>query len=449
MLLYEFLLAVVLLIGTPYWLLRMATSGRYRAGLGGRLGIIPASLRERVAAIRVERRGGGGVRPLMWIHAVSVGEVLAAARLIDEFRTEEFHRVRPGSVFAVSTTTEAGQRLANERLTGCAIFYFPLDFGFAVRRYLDLLSPEVVILIESELWPQLISQCDGRGIPMVVANARISDRSFPRYMRLRRLWQPVLAKVSLFLAQSQESADRLRDIGAPRVELTGNLKYDARPGKETPLVTALRSHIQDEVSVVICGSTLEGEEAIILDAWPKVLQSSSETLLVIAPRRPDRFDQVAALIQSRGFRFTRASTYLRAQVALRSGTVVLLDTIGDLASMYAAATVAFVGGSLVKAGGHNPLEPAQFGVPVLMGPSFENFREIVDSMRASDGIRIVTPETLADAIVATLADGKDATAVGARGKAVSAVQSGAAARTATALLKMLPPRSATNAAARR
>ncbi len=441
MLLYEFLLFAALLLGAPYWLLRMATSGRYRAGLAGRLGIIPTALRDRVAAIRVERRGSGGTRPLMWIHAVSVGEVLAAARLIEEFRTGEFHRIRPGSVFALSTTTEAGQRLAHERLTGCAIFYLPLDFGYAVRRYLDLLSPELVVLMESELWPQLIWQCERRGVPVVVANARISDRSFPRYMRLRRLWRPVLNKVSAFLAQSQESADRLRAMGAPRVELTGNLKYDARPGKETPLVTAMRSHIAVDMLVVICGSTLEGEEAMILDAWPKVLSATPEALLVIAPRRPDRFDQVAQLIRDRGFGVTRASGYLRAQVAVRAGSVVLLDTIGDLASMYASATLAFVGGSLVAAGGHNPLEPAQFGVPVLMGPSFENFREIVEAMQAGKGIRVVTPETLATAMADLLRDGKTAAAMGACGRAVSAAQSGAAARMAAAVLRLLPARS--------
>ena len=194
MLLYSFLLMVVLIVGSPYWLFRMAMSGRYRSGLAGRLGAVPAEFATKVAAIRVERRGGGGVRPLMWIHAVSVGEVLAAARLIDEFKNGEMQRVRPGMTFAVSTTTEAGQRLAEERLPGCAVFYFPLDFAFAVRPYLDLLAPEMVVLIESELWPRLISECFSRKIPVVVANARLSDRSFPRYLRLKMLWRPLLGE---------------------------------------------------------------------------------------------------------------------------------------------------------------------------------------------------------------------------------------------------------------
>jgi 3-deoxy-D-manno-octulosonic-acid transferase len=440
MLLYSFLLTVVLVVGAPYWLLRMALSGRYRAGLASRLGILPDGFADRVAVMRVERRGNGGTRPLMWVHAVSVGEVLAAARLIDELKHGEFQRVRPGTVFAVSTTTETAQLLAQERIPGCAVFYFPLDFAFAVRRYLKLLNPEMVVLIESELWPRLIAECEAMKIPVVVANARISDRSLPRYLRLKALWRPLLAKVALFLAQSEESADRLRNIGAPRVQLAGNLKYDAQPGKETPLVAALRAGIKDRYTVLVCGSTLQGEEAMLLDAWPAVLKASPQALLVIAPRHPARFDQVAGLVAARGFPLLRGSAYLRAHAEISPGSIFLLDTIGDLASMYGIAEAAFVGGSLISAGGHNPLEPAQFGVPVLMGQSFENFREIVEAMRSGDGIGIVTASTLAESLIGMVTNKEEAAAMGARGKAVSVAQTGAAARIATALLKLLPPR---------
>jgi 3-deoxy-D-manno-octulosonic-acid transferase len=440
MLLYSFLLMVVLIVGAPYWLLRMAFSGRYRAGILGRFGIFPNGFADRVATMRIERRGNGGVRPLMWIHAVSVGEVLAAIRLVDEFRNGEFQRVRPGMVFAVSTTTEAGQRLAQERLPGCSVFYFPLDLAFAVRRYLKFLSPEMVVLIESELWPRLISECAAMKVPVVVANARISDRSLPRYLRLKALWRPLLAKVTLFLAQSEEAVERLRRIGAPRVELTGNLKYDARPGKETPLVAEVRAGLPEDSPVIVCGSTLEGEEAMILEAWPEVLKASPDAVLIIAPRHPSRFDSVATAITARGTRPLRASAYVRTQDPMEPGSIFLVDTIGDLASLYGIATVAFVGGSLVGAGGHNPLEPAQFGVPVLMGSSFENFREIVEAMREKDGIRIVTSANIAESLVEMVTDQEEAAAIGARGRAVSAAQSGAAARTATALLQLLPPR---------
>ena len=438
MLIYSFLLMATLVVGAPYWLFRMATSGRYRAGLLERLGFVTAELREQVASMRVERRGGGGQRPLMWIHAVSVGEVLVAARLIEEFKTGVFQRERPGTVFAVSTTTEAGQKLAQERLAGCAVFYFPLDFTFAVRRYLKALEPEMVLLVESELWPRLIVECAKASIPVAVVNARVSDRSFPRYMRLRTLWQPFLRKIAIFLAQSDESAARLREMGAERVETTGNVKYDAIPGRETALVNALKMRMQGDALAIVCGSTLEGEEAAILEVWPKVLAAVPSALLVIAPRHPDRFDQVALLIKERGFEALRGTTFSRTKVVVKPGGILLLDTIGDLATLYSVGSVAVVGGSLVHGGGHNPLEPARFGVPVLVGPSYENFREIVEAMREKDGILIVKPTELEAVLIGVLRDREKARELGARGRAVSAAQAGASAKTAAALLKLLP-----------
>ena len=440
MLIYSFLLALVLVAGVPWFLFRMATSGRYRAGLTSRLGFVPAALRERVAAIRVERRGGGGRRPLMWVHAVSVGEVLAATRLIEEIRTGEFNRERPGMVFAVSTTTEAGQRLARERLPDCAVFYFPLDFKFIVRRYLHLLEPELVVLMESELWPRLIYECAAAKIPLVVANARVSDRSFPRYMRLKALWRPLIEKVTVFLSQSDETSGRLQQMGAPRIETTGNIKYDASLAKETSLVTSLRLRIQGDAALIVCGSTLEGEETIILDSWPSIVAAYPKALLVIAPRHPERFDQVALLLKERGFVALRGTTFARARVPVQQGSIFLLDTIGDLAGLYRLATVAFVGGSLVPAGGHNPLEPAQMGVPVVIGPSYENFREIVEAMRANDGITVVDVSHFVSTVTSLLRNRERAVAIGARGREVSAAQSGATARTALALLRLLPAR---------
>ena len=435
---YSFLLMATLVVGAPYWLFRMATSGRYRAGLLERLGFVPAELREQVAAMRVERRGGGGQRPLMWIHAVSVGEVLAAARLIEEFRTGRFQRERPGTVFALSTTTEAGQKLAQERLPDCTVFYFPLDFGYAIRRYLRMLSPELVLLVESELWPRLITECERMGVPVAVVNARVSDRSFPRYMRLRALWRPLLKKIAIFLAQSEESTRRLREMGAGRVETTGNVKYDAIPGRETPMVNAFRMRLQGDALVIVCGSTLEGEEEVILEAWPKVLAAVPAALLVIAPRHPERFDRVALLMKERGLEALRGTTFSRMKMPVKPGGILLLDTIGDLATLYSVASVAVVGGSLVHGGGHNPLEPARFGVPVVMGPSYENFREIVEAMRAKDGILIVKPAELGAVLTGVLLDREKARGLGARGRAVSAAQAGASAKTAAALLELLP-----------
>jgi 3-deoxy-D-manno-octulosonic-acid transferase len=420
---YSALLLAVLVVGAPYWLVRMVTSGRYRAGLAGRLGRIPDGLRAAVAG-----------RQVVWIHAVSVGEVMAATQLIRELRA-----ALPGWVIAVSTTTATGQRLAKERLPESPVFYFPLDFAFVIRRYLDALHPNLLILMESELWPNLIDQCARSGVPMAVVNARISDRSLPRYLRLRRLWRPLLGQISLYLAQSQENAARWIRIGAPadRVQVSGNLKYDIKAAGASLLAGPLREHLPEGAVVVVCGSTLDDEEKMLLEAWPAVLSVEPRAVMVLAPRHPERFAAVAGLVSGSGFVMQRASEFREGQVAIEPGSILLLDTIGDLASVYSLGTVAFVGGSLISAGGHNPLEPAQFGVPVVMGPSYENFREIVDAMLLHDSIRIVTTTGLSDALVAMLRSRNEARTMGERGRTLFEAQAGATARTVQALLELM------------
>ncbi len=420
---YSALLLTVLVLGAPYWLLRMATSGRYRAGLAGRLGWVPKQLRAAVTG-----------REVVWVHAVSVGEVMAATQLI-----RELSAARPEWLIAVSTTTATGQRLAKERLPGSPVFYLPLDFAFVVGRYLRVLQPKLLVLMESELWPNLILQCARAGVPMAVVNARVSDRSLPRYLRLRRLWRPLLAKISLFLAQSEETAERLVRIGAPveRVRVTGNLKYDLREGRESSLVAMLRTRLSAGAKVVVCGSTLEGEEKILLAAWSAVLTTEPEAVMVLAPRHPDRFAAVAGMIEGSGFTGLRASEFRDQSGPVGAGGIFLLDTIGDLAAMYSLGAVAFVGGSLVAAGGHNPLEPARFAVPVLMGSSFENFREIVCVLQVHNAIRIVSTEGFAETLVAMLHHIDEAQAMGRRGREVFDAQAGATARTVQALTALL------------
>jgi 3-deoxy-D-manno-octulosonic-acid transferase len=416
---YSALLLAVLVLGAPWWLLRMATSGRYRAGLAGRLGLVPKDLRAAVAG-----------REVVWVHAVSVGEVLAATQLIRELSV-----ARPEWLIAVSTTTATGQRLAKERLPELPVFYLPLDFALVVRRYLRVLQPKLLVLMESELWPNLMEQCARAGVPMAVVNARVSDRSFPRYMRLRRLWRPLLGKISLFLAQSEETAERLVRIGAPadRVRVTGNLKYDLREGRESLLVATLQAQLPERARVVVCGSTLDGEEKILLAAWPTVLAEEPNAVMVLAPRHPDRFAAVAAMIEGSGFTMLRASAFREQLRPVAAGSIFLLDTIGDLAAMYSLGAVAFVGGSLVKAGGHNPLEPARFGIPVLVGESFENFREIVTVLQGHDAIRVVSAAIFAEALVALLHHTNETHAMGLRGREVFDAQAGATGRAVEAL----------------
>jgi 3-deoxy-D-manno-octulosonic-acid transferase len=420
---YSVLLAAVLVLGAPWWLARMATSGRYRAGLAGRLGVIPAGLSEAVEGRRV-----------IWLHAVSVGEVMAASELV-----RALERRLPGWVIAVSTTTETGQRLARERFGGAPVFYLPLDFGFIVRRYVKVLHPTLLILMESELWPNLMDVCAEQGVRVAVVNARVSDRSLPRYLGLRRLWRPLLEKVSLFLAQSEENARRLVRIGAPadRVRTTGNLKYDVKATGESAMTKLLAERLPSGAKVVVAGSTLEGEEGMLLEAWPRVLEAAPGAVMVLAPRRPERFATVAALVSESGIPVARASELRDGGEMLAAGGVVLLDTIGDLASVYSLGTAAFVGGSLVPTGGHNPLEPARFGVPVVMGESSENFREIVEAMRLEDGIRVVKPSMLAETLVELIRDGGEGRGVGERGHRVFDAQAGATEKTVQTLLEVL------------
>lgn len=437
MFVYSTLLAVALLGGAPWWLARMATSGRYRAGLAGRLGFVPAALRAAIGA-------GGADACWMWLHAVSVGEVVAAVRLI-----EELQRRRPELRFAVSTTTKTGQELARQRLSSAAVFYMPLDLGFVVRRYLQAIRPVMLVLMESELWPNLIRECARMDVPVVVANARISDRSYPRYMRLRRIWRHVLEPVRLFLASSEETAERLRKIlgeasGHPgvaeRVIVVGNLKYDVRVTGTNALAELIRDTAAGR-SIVVAGSTVQGrirnEEEMVFEAMKDVWRERPETLLMLAPRHPDRFAYACSLGTEHGVR--RASELMKGEpVPGWERQTVVLDTIGDLAAVYGVADVAFVGGSLVAAGGHNPLEAAQFGCPVVMGESVENFRGIVGAMVQADGIRMVRDARgLGAALVDLLSDRTQAQALGARGRRVFEAEAGATARTAEAIVACL------------
>ncbi|RXH57066.1 3-deoxy-D-manno-octulosonic acid transferase [Granulicella sibirica] len=418
---YSSLFMLVMVVGAPWWVLRMTTSGRYRAGLLERLGMIPAGLREAVAEL--------DGKDLIWVHAVSVGEVLASTALVRELR-------KLGYGVAVSTTTQAGQELARARFIGCPVFYVPLDFAFLMRRYLQVLKPRLVVTMESELWPNLIHTCKREGIPLAVVNARVSDRSFPRYMRLKAVWGPLLREVSVFLAQSEETAGRLREMGvaAERVVVAGNLKYDVVAGTAGFVTEWLKSLLAGE-RLVVAGSTLGGEEEMLLGAWAEVRAADPDAALLIAPRHTNRFEEVAALIEAKGFGVVRASRM--GEAALDRNAVILLDTIGDLATVYGVADVAFVGGSLMKKGGHNPLEPARFGVPVAMGESYENFREIVGAMKEADAIRIVRREELGGVLAGLLVDREGAKAMGARGRQVFEAQAGATGRVVATLVGLM------------
>ena len=440
--LYSGLLAIALVASSPWWLTRMFRTERYREGLRERLGQVPARLREAVGPYAEQRR-------VLWVHAVSVGEVLAASRLVGELENALRRRGERWRV-VVSTTTRTGQALARERFGADRVFYYPPDFAGPVRTWIKALNPGALILMESELWPRMLHECFLAGIPVIVANARVSDRSFERAMRLRRWWRPVLRKVDLWLAQSDEDARRLRAMGSnpESVRAIGNLKYDVRAPQESK-VAALIKEAAAGRPIVVAGSTTEDqsgdrasceEVAVIQGWWEGTGREPIKALLVIAPRHPERFVAIESLVLE--FRYAMVSKWLTHE-AVRNGNdkpreVVVLDTIGDLAAVYGVADVAFVGGSLAKRGGHNPLEPAQFGVPVVMGPSYENFRDIVLSMQKANAIRIVqNRDELHSVLAELLANPKAARAMGERGRSVFEKQQGATGRAIEAILATL------------
>jgi len=284
-------------------------------------------------------------------------------------------------------------------------------------------------------------ECARVGIPVAVVNARVSDRSYARAVKVRSIWGWVLRSITVFLAQTEEDTRRLVAMGArsEAVRTVGNLKYDIK-ARESWIAKALAPAI-DGRPVVVAGSTSPGEENVILDAWHRVLASDPSALLILAPRHPERFPEVLDLIHERKLCCIGA-TVLKLDEADRLDAlqVLMLDTVGDLAGTYSLSDVAFVGGSLLQRGGHNPLEPAQFGVPVVMGPSFENFRDIVGKMQAADGIRIVQDkEELGAALVDLLTDREQALAMGERGRRVFEEQQGATARTVQALVQLVKP----------
>ena len=409
---------MVLIVSAPYWLLRMATAGKYREGLPQRLGRVPRALRNAVKD-----------KPVIWVHAVSVGEILAAGRLVHTLREQS------GCTVVVSTTTRTGQALARERFGPNSVFYFPLDFAFAVRAYLRALNPRMVVLLETEFWPRMLAECKRRRIPVAVVNARISDRSWPRYHRLRVLWRPLLRNFAVVLAQSDTDTQRLHALGAANAVTAGNLKYDIRVTAPATIIDTIRHHLPINARVLVCGSTCaigaEHEEQLLLAALP------AGVVTILAPRHPERFPIVAEMLDRSGRTWHRRSTWAVHPAPLASGSILLLDTIGELASLYAIATVAFVGGSLVPVGGHNPLEPAQFGIPILMGPHVHNFRGIVHTLRAEHAVEIVSAENLASALDRLFAHPDEARRMGAAARAVCQREAGATDRAVAALLKVL------------
>jgi len=423
--LYSALLAFFLLLTLPYWLLQMLRHGKYRAGLRQRFGAVPPAL------------AAGRHQPTIWIHAVSVGEVVAASAVVEALRQKSpSHRV------LISTTTSTGQKLAARRFGAENVIYFPLDFAFAIRPYLRALDPQLVVVAETEFWPNFLRLAKRSGARIAVINCRISDRSFPGYQRFRfwlpKLLEKTLSNVDIFLAQTEEDRQRLVEIGAAasKVTVAGNLKFDVQPPPEPKIVASLRESLTHSGAgpILVCGSTLEDEEGSLLSAFSNILANHPKSVLVLAPRHPERFAEVAELVEQLGFRMHRRSLWSGEPLA---ASVLLVDSIGELATLYSLATVAFVGGSLVPRGGHNILEPALYGVPIVTGNHYENFRDVVNFFASRNAVRIVGLAELPLVLIELIENESERATLGRNALAALESQRGTTERTVKALLQLM------------
>ena len=400
-LVYTFLLYGVLLLALPWYAIKFK---KYFPTLKDRLGYIKVPTLKRS----------------VWLHAVSVGEVKSVRKLAEKFRIS--HGDQP---LVLSTITPAGQALALS-MAGLAdhVFYFPLDLPGAIRRTLDRVNPELVLIAETEIWPNFLRECRRRNIRVVMVNGRISDRSFPRYRVVRRWLKRVLDDFTLLGMQTEADRERIESIGADgrKVTVFGNLKYDALDVDQA-LAPELSGFLAQLPRLWIAASTMPGEEEQLLEAFATVRQRHRDLTLLIAPRHPERFNEVERLIRAKGFSCAR-----RTQLD-RGKDVLLLDSVGELASAFRYANVVFMGGSLVPRGGHNILEPAAFANPIIFGPHMENFKEIRDLfIEAKAALEVRNAEELAAAVDGLLTDAPAAAELGARARRVVEENTGATER---------------------
>jgi len=379
---YSLLLTLGLLVLIPHFIYQAIAHRKYVDGLSQRLGslkdIQPSS------------------RPVIWLHCVSVGETQAARPLVKKLRA-----VFPHHALVVSTITATGQKLAHQVFAGDAdsIFYFPFDWRWTVRRALNAVSPEIVLIMETELWPNFLRECNSRSIPVALVNGRISRQSFRRYRLVRIFLRKILSHLTMAVMQSESDAERIESLGVDRTKLftAGNLKFDVgtvATSAEGTKELQQRFGISQDVALILAASTHSPEEKIVIEAFQQ-LRQNQKVRLMIAPRRPERFNEVARLLDDSGLRWVRRTSPQQATDS--DADVILLDTIGELPSVYTLATVVFVGGSIVDRGGHNVLEPASKGACVITGYHTHNFQAIVQLLNEADAIVQLPPVDIARA----------------------------------------------------
>jgi 3-deoxy-D-manno-octulosonic-acid transferase len=426
--LYSLLTLAAAVALAPYFLYQALRHDKYVGSLGQRLGYLPVSF-------NLDNDKS------IWVHAVSVGEVMSARPLISELR-----RRYPALRLFLSTTTRTGQAIARRSVNDVdGVFYFPFDWSFAIRRTLKLVNPRLFITVETEIWPNLLRECGRRGIRTVMVNGRVSARSYRRYRLIRPFIRRVLADVDRFCVQGDETSQRLLALGADpaRVVVTGSLKFDSldpalMPGRGRERVLRF-FRVPSSRPVLVAGSTTRGEEAMVIRAFNRFRSTSagSNALLVLAARHPERFDEVERLCRHEGL-----ATVRRSELAIDAeprADAVILDTIGELAQLYQVATAVFVGGSLVPAGGHNILEPAIHAKPIVVGPYMHNFREIIEAFLANGAaIQVQGERGLEEAVLGLMGDPVRRARLGAAARALVDANRGATDRTLAVINDLLP-----------
>ncbi|HUL73294.1 MAG TPA: 3-deoxy-D-manno-octulosonic acid transferase [Vicinamibacterales bacterium] len=423
---YTLAIVVLAVVLSPWFAYQALRYRKYVANLPQRMGYLPVSF---------NLDGDESI----WMHAVSVGEVLTARAILPDLR-ERY----PGLRIFVSTTTLTGQQIARTLQGVDATFFLPFDLPPFVNRTLRLVKPRLFIMMETEIWPNLLRACRRRGVKTMLVNGRISSRSYPRYRMARPFFRRVLADVDRFCMQSDEAARRIVAIGADpaRVTVTGSLKFDSL---EQPGTVAGRGagrvlryfRIPASRPVFMAASTLKGEEAPVLAAFAAVRRAHPSALMILAPRKPERFGEAEALARAEGFRVVRRNEL--AVDAEPRADVVVLDTLGELAHLFQVATVVFVGGSLVDHGGHNILEPAVHGKPIVFGPFMQNFAEIAETfLKSQAAIQVADGPALTAAVVRLMGDPVERARLGAAARALVEANRGAKPRTLDAIAALLP-----------
>ena len=419
---YSLLLTLGLVVLIPHFLFQALAHGKYIAGLRQRLGSVP----------RVDGK------PIIWLHCVSVGETQAARPLAQRLK-QEF----PHHALVVSTITLTGQTLARDvfRDQAESVFYFPFDWRWSARRALKTINPAAVLIMETELWPNFLRECKARHIPVALVNGRISRQSYQRYTLIKFFLRRVLSCLSIAIMQSEKDAERLQSLGMAREKLftAGNLKFDAEvAGELTTRIEEIENRfgLRSGKPLILAASTHSGEEKMMLESI-KQLRTKQPVRLMIAPRRPERFNEVAALIQKSGLSWARKTNPPQPEDA--DAAVILLDTIGELPATYSLADVVFVGGSLVDKGGHNVLEPAAAGAAVVTGAHTHNFHAVVDLMVEAGAIvqlpPVVATEEITNVFSKLLASLDERDALGRRAKQLVTDNQGATDRTIQLILR--------------